>query len=132
MELKDLVGDHKLDAVDFSEESIKTYGDVFEDCQICRFRLDGIVYLAIEDPDDGYRSYMRDLKTDESAIMKNVFDPIDVVCHHRTKNRCDNDDILEVINKKTGKVILEVGIGNYDDYYPYFVANFRPENIGLI
>ena len=132
MELKDLVGKYKLDAVDFSEESIKTWGDVFEDCQICRFRLNGVTYLAVEDPNDGYRSSMKELSIDKDAEMRNIFSDIDVVARHRTKGECgDEDDILEIINSYSGEIILEVGTESVDDYYPGYVARFHPENIGV-
>lgn len=134
MELKDLVGKHKLNAVDFSEESIKRWGDIFEDCQVCRFRLDGVVYLAVEDPDDGYRSAMRELNIDENAKMKNLFNAVDVVARYRTKGIYDNDsiyDILEIINADSGAIILSVGTESIDGYYPEYVARFHPENIGV-
>ena len=73
MELKELVGEHMLDAVDFSDEQVKTWGDQFEACQVMRFRLDGKVYVAVEDPSDGYRSCMNDLAVADDATMKNTF-----------------------------------------------------------
>lgn len=130
MELQDLCGKHTLDAVDFSQESHKRWGDEYEDCEVCRFRLDGIVYAAIEDPDDGYRSCMRDLKIDDGAVMQSVFPAIEVVGTYRTKSEWSGqDDVLELIDAVTGKVVLEVGTSNCDDYYPSFVASFHPENM---
>jgi len=131
MKLKDLVGSHKLDAVDFSEESIKTWDDIFEDCQVCRFRLDDIVYLVCENPNDGYRSSIKDLSTDVNAEMKNTFTPIDIVARHITKSEYGNEnDVLEIINVNSGKIILEVGTKCIDNYYPGYIARFHPENIG--
>lgn len=125
MELKDLVGKHLLDAIDFSNERF----DEYEDSQVCRFRLDGKVYSAIEDPSDGYRSSMRELIVDKITKMDNHFSPVEVVAVHRTGNYENEDDILELINISTGKVILEVGTVSVDDYYPTFIANFHPEAI---
>ena len=34
MELQDLVGEHWLDAVDFSHEEVATWGDRFESCEM--------------------------------------------------------------------------------------------------
>lgn len=129
MELKDLVGGHTLDAVDFSREMIKeTWGDGFEDCQVMRFRLDGKCYVATEDPSDGYRSSMKDIVISDSAEMKNVFAPLKVVGRHRTAgNYGDQDDVLELIDSETGEIVLEVGTTSVDDYYPGFVASFHPE-----
>jgi hypothetical protein len=138
MKLEDLIGRHKLDAVDFSRESNSTYNEfsIDEDCQVCRFRLDGVVYVAAEDPYDGYRSAMRELHIDEHAIMKNVFQPIDVLVTHINAISIDTAaDILRINKLCTmphsikGGIILEVGTGNTEDYYPYFVARFNPENI---
>ncbi len=130
MELKALAGEHLLDAVDFSNEQVKTWGEQYEDCQVMRFRLDGNVYVANEDPSDGYRSHMKDLTIAEDATMKNTFAPVLVVGRHREKgNYGDIDDVLELIDTGTGKVVLEVGTKNTDDYYPCFVASFHPENM---
>lgn len=127
MELKDLVGEHMLDAVDFSNEQVKTWGYEFEACQVMRFRLDGKVYTATEDPNDGYRSSMREISVGEWA-MKNTFQPVRVVGRHRTVNGYGgSSDVLELIDAGTGKTVVEVGTDDDDDYYPSFVASFRPE-----
>jgi hypothetical protein len=128
MELKDLVGKHMLEAVDFSDEKIKAWDDEFEYCQVCRFKLDGVIYMAVEDPSDGYRSSMKDLDVDASATMKNVFGPVEVIARHKHKGEYgEEDDVLELIDTNTGLVVLEVGTENTDDYYPCFVASFHPE-----
>ncbi|NTF69400.1 hypothetical protein [Rhizobium rhizogenes] len=117
-------------AVDFTTEKFERWTDEMEDCQVCRFRLDGVVYVAIEDPDDGYRSHMRELIVQEGATMTNVFPAIDVECNYRIENEWnDVDDILEIVDTTTGKIVLEVGTSNTDDYYPSFVASFHPENM---
>lgn len=129
MELKDLEGKHKLDAVDFSNEKVKTWGESYEDCQVMRFRLDGKVYTATEDPDDGYRSSMKEIVISEDQMV-NTFPPVEVIGKHRTKGEYSGeDDILELIDTETGKVVIEVGTTEIDDYYPGFVANFNPENM---
>lgn len=126
MQLKDFIGVKVLDAVDFLVEEIVNYCDDIEDCQVCRFRLDGVVYVAVEDPSDGYRSMMNDLVIDNDATMKNVFVGCDVICRHIENSDYQDDDILELVDVKTEKVVLTVGTGNYNDYYPYFVAEFDP------
>jgi hypothetical protein len=103
-------------------------GDQYESCQVMRFRLDGEVYVAVEDPDDGYRSLMKDLTVAEDATMKNVFPPVRVIGRHREKGSYnDVNDILELIDAGTGQLVLEVGTENTDEYYPCFVASFNPE-----
>ncbi len=52
-----LIGEHTLDVVDGAIEKFQEYEwRGAEDCQTLTFRLDGVTYTAIEDPDDGYRS----------------------------------------------------------------------------
>ena len=126
MELKDFTGAKVLDAVDFLVEKTVNYCDETEDCQVCRFRLDGVIYVAVEDPNDGYRSMMKELVIDNEAMMKNVFVGCDVICRHIEKSDWDEDDILELVDVKTEKVVLRVGTANCNDYYPYFVAEFDP------
>ena len=126
MELKDITGTKVLDAVDFLEEKTVNGYDETEDCQVCRFRLDGIVYVAVENPSDGYRSMMKELKIDTEAKMKNIFVGCNVICTHIQKGKYDDHDILALVDAKTGKTVLRVGTGNYNDYYPYFVATFDP------
>ena len=133
MELEELVGEHWLDAVDFSNEQVESWGERFEDCQVVRFRLDGVCYTALEDPDDGYRSRMKDLFIGEEVVMTNVFPPLRVVARYRTDWRfgCEDfdhhSDILELIDTITGEIVLEVGTEDVADYYPAFVACFHPE-----
>lgn len=133
MELKDLIGKGVLDAVDFGTESRERWIEgEYEDCQVCRFRLNGTVYLAVEDPEDGYRSCMQELVVDNDAKLSNVFPMVEVVGVNRTKYEYGGtSDVLELIDTHTGKVVLEVGTENTDDYYPSFVASFHPENMSI-
>jgi len=128
MELQDLVGSHVLDAVDFSTEQVKEWDGELEDCNAVRFRLDGKCYVAIEDPDDGYRSSMRELIVIENTEMKNIFTPLKVVGKYRTCGHYgENDDILELVDAVTDKVVLEVGTEDINSYYPAFISSFHPE-----
>lgn len=121
MELKDFVGEHFLTGVDF---------DSYEDCQAVNFILDGQTYTAIEDPNDGYRSNMREIK--ESAVLvRNIFTPCRVLGRMKDDSDYEQNDVIEFIDLSTGKIVLEVGTGNTDDYYPYWVATFTPENMAI-
>lgn len=129
VELDSLVGEHVLDAVDTFMERVNIYGSHYEDAEAIRFRLDGVTYTAIENPDDGYRSSMEKLFVSNDQPMKNVFPPIRVLAKKKANDSYSNNDTLELIDIKTGKVVLEVGTDNVDDYYPCFVSSFRPENM---
>ncbi len=133
-ELKDLVGLHMLDAVDFEHITVKwgeddEYG---EDANVCRFRLDGTIWMAVEDPNDGYRSSMREitkLRANTKVKLVNVFPPVQVLAVYHERRRYEACDILELRETATGKLVLTVGTENTDDYYPSFVASFEPENM---
>lgn len=129
MELKDLIGLHKLSGVDITNQQVKSeYGSGFEDCQCISFCLDGKVYTAIEDPGDGYRSSMREIKISDIEL-KNKFPAVKVMGVMKPDDNYAKNETLQLLNIKTGQVILEVGKDNTDDYYPYFVSNFTPENM---
>lgn len=126
MELNELVGMHQLTGVDLDNASIKTWGDNFENCQVINFVLDGQTYTATEDPEDGYRSCMREIVASDHEV-KNKFS-CEVLGKMR-EDKYEKNDVLELIDAITGKVVLSVGTGNTDDYYPYWVAEFTPENM---
>lgn len=128
VELDSLVGEHVLDAVDLSTKSIKQYGSHYEDCEVMRFRLDGVAYTAIEDPSDGYRSSLESLLVSDEP-MQNVFPPIKVIARKKENERYSINDTLQLVDALTGKVVVEVGTDNTDDYYPCFVSYFAPENM---
>ena len=131
MELKDLVGLHKLSGVDMNDDKVKAeWGDYFEDCQVINFVLDRKTYTAIEDPSDGYRSSMREVKLSK-VVIKNVFKPIRVFGVMRGEQNYNKNDVIDFYDAKTGKIVLSVGTADIDDYYPYFVAEFTPENMIL-
>ena len=130
MELKDLAGKHKLSGIDMLNESIKgTWGDEFEDCQVVRFILDGATYSAIEDPEDGYRSSMDEIRIDNGVVV-NTFPDQEVLCVYVDDNG-NECDILEVRNINTGESIMTVGTDHTDDYYPSFVCEWYPERMDI-
>lgn len=127
-ELKDLVGLHMLDAVDFETISVPEWegADTFEDASTCRFRLGGEVWAAVEDPNGGYCSSMRELRHMPGAAMANVFTAVQVLAVYRSKRGYQDADVLELIDTTTGRTVLEIGTDNTDDDYPTFVSNFDP------
>jgi len=133
IDLKSLVGKHFLSGVDESNVKIKQYNDEFEDCQCINFVLDGTTYTAVEDPEDGYRSTLKEVFASKEKVTNNFY-PVEVLIIHRDSNRISSHflsdcDILEFIDTKNGKCVLEIGTDNYDNYYPQFVASWTPENL---
>lgn len=131
VELSSLVGEHILDAVDRDTEEIAREWRGTEHCEVIRFRLDGKVYTAVEDPDDGYRSSMDKIFVSD-APMKNVFAPCKVLARMDTEREYGGtNDTLELLDCANGRVILRVGTDNSDDYYPWFVAEWLPANMAI-
>lgn len=130
MELKDLIGKRVLTGVDF-EEIAGDEDNYYENSSVCRFCLDGVVYVAAEDPSDGYRSCMKDITVSENAEIKNSFEGVEVLAIYVSKEGYDDADILSLLDTATAKEVLRVGTRNTDDYYPCYVANFQPENMAI-
>lgn len=125
MQLEDLIGLHHLSGVDFSSET--AYDGV---ANVINFVLDGVTYSAIEDPNDGYRSAMQELKVSD-FVVTNVFTPVQVMCVKRIGRYRDDYDILDCYDTKNGKLILSVGTDHSDSYYPSFISDFSPENMSI-
>lgn len=129
MELSDLIGKHNLAGVDmwivpFKEE----WQERYQDAQAILFELDGVSYQAIEDPEDGYRSMMREIQP-VGILPNNRFAPVEVLAVMRLAEVRYGNDILDMYDTITGKLVLSVGTDHNDDYYPSFVAEFTPENM---
>lgn len=131
IDFDDLLGVHTLDAVDFHIENDEDY--FMDDSTVCRFRLDGVVYEAKEDPEDGYRSSLKYIRIIEGWNPKNVFPACKVICSLRTESKrgylLEEDDVLEFKDVETDRIILEIGTEGISDWYPGFVASFHPENM---
>lgn len=105
------VGEHILNAVLYGENGNGI------------FSLDGVAYEAVEDPDDGYRSYM-----DEIRVIKPVekMFEIPVVVAYIDK---DDKDELVFRDSRNGKTVLSLGTDRLDDYYPFYFFDYTPQNI---
>jgi hypothetical protein len=116
--LEDLAGKHILDGVDrLPSERMRLPANIFS------FRIDGKVYTAVEDPEDGYRSSMGELYVSDDDKISNSFAPCEVF------GCLAGRDILELIDCETWKVVLRVGTDWYDEYYPTFVDEWYPQNM---
>lgn len=128
IELKDLCGKHILSGIEVGEKGFETRWDGIQERSYVKFTLDSIHYLAVKDPNDGYRSYMEELQTTDEPCevpLPNV----EVVCHMKEDDKWVNNDVLVFVDAVNGKEILSIGTENYDDYYPYCVLHYTPENM---
>ena len=100
------------------------------------FKVDGIVFKVLEDPDDGYRSLLGAIEYGEenNAIFFEM--PIAKV-RIETYDELSNDNSFHsertqgyrLIDLDDGHVWLEFGTDNTDDYYPYFVFRHYPKEV---
>lgn len=130
MNLKDLVGYHIFSGIETGTREILKWGR-YEDCGYIKFILDGITYMALEDPNDGYRSYMEELKVVNESC-KNKLPYISVYCKHRSTTRENNEaDLLEFYDESNDQCFLTIGTEDTDDYYPYCVLRYNPEKLAV-
>jgi len=128
MKLEELVGKHYLSG--FDTATVKADKSYNEDYNVVRFVLDNKTYKAIEDPSDGYRSYLQDLVV-TNEIISNTFPPQKVIGKMKDDDKYSINDTIQFVDDVTGKIVLEVGTDNTDDYYPYCVMNWYPENLAI-
>ena len=131
MKLKDLVGIHLMTGIETGTIKINGWWYKSNNCNYVKFRLDNVTYMAVEDPEDGYRSCCNELEiVDEECKTK--LPAILVECKMREDSNVTGwreykNDILEFYDAVNKQMFMAVGTGNIDDYYPYFVFEYTPE-----
>jgi hypothetical protein len=93
------------------------------------FKVDGVVFKVLEDPDDGYRSYMGAINYSEdhssiffrSPIARVRVEEYDLTHSHES---CNGYRLVDV---EDDHIWLEFGTDNYDDYYPMFIFRHSPK-----
>ena len=124
MRLEDLVGEHILSGVEVGRIELEECGGEESNC--IKFTLDGVTYLALEDPEDGYRSYLRELViVDEACRIK--LPNVQVRCE--MWHRCDEDKILVFTDVLNGERVLTIGTDYRDGWYPECIMEYRPEKM---
>ena len=118
-------GKYTLSGVDKHTQD-NDWGDVLEYTLLC---LNNKTYGFAVDPDDGYRSYSSVVEFEEKSGVKcdYPFAPQEVILSYEKR---DNDiELLILRDAKNNKVILECGTCYAENYYPYAVFNYMPENL---
>lgn len=92
------------------------------------FKLGNSIYEAVEDADDGYRSYLGSIEMMDTSKCTFQRYPFAVV----RIEHCDNSDDLNnyfqgyrFVDIKTKHCWLEIGTDHADDYYPFFVFDYN-------
>lgn len=88
-----------------------------------KFTLDDVTYCVVEDPDDGYRSYMGDIYISDTK-PRTTFEPQKVIV-------TAIEDGIQLLNPKTSKTILMAYTADLDDWYPCCIFNYHPENMEI-
>jgi hypothetical protein len=110
------------------------------------FKLDGVIFKAVEDENDGYRSMLGAIdysdqhnsiffSTPIARVRVQTYDSGDEVEPDLPSIETDDDGDdyygvnqgYRLVDVDDGHVWLEFGTNNYDDYYPYFVFRHFPK-----
>lgn len=130
MELKELTGKHFLSGVEMGTETFVGFWGREETRSFVKFTLDGVHYMATEDPDDGWRSYCQGLEIADMPPAV-TFPPVEVIGAMMPDREewWETNDVLVLTDAITGKSVLEVGTANTNDYYPCCHFEYHPENM---
>lgn len=93
-------------------------------CNTC-YKLDDSVWEAIEDPNDGYRSYLSSIEMKDhidALPLTFAFEAFATVYVQQDKEY----DGWQLVDVEDGWVWLRIGTDFSDDYYPSFVFEYSP------
>ena len=103
----------------------------------CEFKIDSMVFKVLEDPDDGYRSYLGTIEY--AADSEGIFFPNPIarvkIESFEDETSTDPEDFTgsgtcegyRLIDIEDDHVWLEFGTANTSDYYPYFIFRHIPK-----
>jgi len=134
MTLDDLLGKHTFSGIDLYRKVTNYFGEeAYYDG--VNFILDNETIVVLEDPSDGYRSYLSNLEHTNVKVA-NTFEPVNVHGVKRTINNWgetivkEDSSLIDLIDDVTNKVVLSLGTDYYtDEYYPCCIMEFHPENM---
>lgn len=88
------------------------------------FKIGFHTFEAVENADDGYRSFMDcvALKTDNELIFFGHS-----IANIRIEVLSDDVKIYRFVDTDDGHIWLAFGTDHTDDYYPYFVFQYNPK-----
>ena len=124
---KNLLGKHLFSGIEYG--TMKHNNGYREElCEYVKFTLDEVHYIAIEDPEDGYRSCCDEFKISETAPTYS-FAPVEVLCTMMPDGSYSHNDVLVLTDTITAEVVMEIGTCNTNNWYPYFYFTYSPENM---
>lgn len=125
-------GMHKLSGVSHIKVEDEYWGSTEDGILLT---IDGKNYIAVTNPDDGYRSYGVFYR-DTEHIQKCTFpEQIVLVDFHSektyTEDGYDTDYSELLIYNSHNELILRVGTDYSDSYYPCAIFKYNPENLPI-
>ena len=102
----------------------KTFGFFGVDCNA--FKLGGLVFEAIEDEDDGYRSYFTSVEVKDPTGL--IFFKTEVAEVTVARYLDQDFDGYELVDVRDGHVWLRLGTDSSDQYYPMFTFRYWPKD----
>ncbi len=105
-----------------------------------QFKVDGLVFRVLEDPDDGYRSHLGAIEYGDQSTSIFFRSPIAKVRIEIYEGLSNNNsewnelsderrEGYQLIDVEDGHVWLEFGTNNTDDYYPCFTFIHYPKEV---
>ena len=96
--------------------------------------LGAYTVFFFEDPNDGYRSSCASPMIAQGSMHEYGVSPEYVRAPVLIQPHTKNDggfpaEGLEFVDRRNAKTILIVGTDNTGDYYPWFVCDWRPQNL---
>lgn len=115
----------------------KHWQDIRKDVQHAFFGIDGncfklgnVVYEAVEDPEDDYRSFLACVRRKDAAGLIFFAHPLAIVriVRHVLQDPSQGSSSSTFrLTDKQGHVWLEFGTRDFDDYYPVFIFSYSPK-----
>lgn len=124
MKLEDLCGDRTLNAI---RTDVRHPFDA--DANGVAIELDNHVIFIFEDPSDGYRSSAATPLFGLGSLYEYAATPVYIRVPVTVAMRTGTSEGIQLTDRRNGKVVLEVGTDNTDDYYPSYICNWMPQNI---
>jgi hypothetical protein len=90
-----------------------------------QFKLGSVVFEAIEDEGDGYRSYLNSVIVKD--VEKSIFFKRAIADVWLVQEDDGYFDGYKLIDIEDGHIWLRFGTDNSDDYYPWFVFEYSPK-----
>lgn len=107
----------------------------FYGCDGNCFKLGDVVFEAVENEDDGYRSMLQEVRVRDSEDGCVFFQqPVAIVRMEETSDNGEESDSHYTFDgyrliDTDGHVWLTFGTDNNDDYYPWFVCRYTPKAV---